>query len=232
MGLRVDVDLQEKDKVIRMNRPRPDVRNAQGRLLSPGEIGEDPSPLPDAAARKRPDRAADPHEGRVTALRRERNGDDQARPVSVPTSAAISPAGGEDADGEPEGFDPESTDYKAFGWGGNKAGPSLTLILKHGSAHGINYCDLASAYPGGSMFLPSAPGCKGNVIRLRVAGDGGAFLVVLDGRRLWRAWELLMAHQTPWVREWPEEVDFIDAGEPVITSIAITPLPADASGGR
>src|SRR5262245_3917975 len=131
-----------------MNRPKPDVRNTPGRLLSPGEIGEDPPPLPDAAARKRPDRAADSHEGRVTALRRERSGDDQDRSASVPTSAGISPAGGEDADAGPEGFDPESTDYKAFGWAGNKAVPSLTLILKDGSAAGINYCDLASAYPG------------------------------------------------------------------------------------
>ena len=153
--------------------------------------------------------------------------------MAEPGRAAARPEPGQPDSANAEGggtecFDPESADYKAFGWAGNKTVPSLSVILKDGSALGINYADLASAYPGGCAFLPSAPGCKGNVIRLRVAGDAGAFLAVLEGRRLWRGWELLMGHKTPWIRELPEGMDVMGGDEPVIWSIAITALPAGA----
>ena len=131
---------------------------------------------------------------------------------------------GDDRYGGPEDFDPTSGEYKAYGWAGNKTVPALLIILKDGSVPSINYCDLGSAYPGGSMFLPASPGCKGNVIRLRrVAGDDGVFMIVIEGIRLWRVWELVMGHKTPWIRELPERVDFVDGDSPVIWSVALSP---------
>ena len=129
----------------------------------------------------------------------------------------------------PECFDDGNGDYKAFGWAGNKTMPTLMVILKDGTALAINYCDLATACVGGSMFLHSAPGCKGNVIRLRIAGVDVPFLVVIEGRRLWRLWELLMGHKTPWIHELPA-VDFGGGDEPVIWSVAFTPVVAAAAG--
>src|SRR5262245_61357111 len=40
---------------------------------------------------------------------------------------------GDNPGGGPEFFDPESADYKAFGWAGNKTLPSLIIILKNGT---------------------------------------------------------------------------------------------------
>jgi hypothetical protein len=157
--------------------------------------------------------------------------DTEPAPAAAPSLAPpVQPGGAEPGDGT-ESFDPEGTDYKAFGWAGNKTVPSLILILKDGSSLGINYGDLASACRDGSVFLPSAPGSKGNVIRLRVAGDDGVFLVLLEGGRLWRVWELIMAHKTPWIRELPEGMDFVGGADPVIRSIAIHPLKAAAAAG-
>ncbi|MFL5285231.1 MAG: hypothetical protein ACJ8AW_30710, partial [Rhodopila sp.] len=116
---------------------------------------------------------------------------------------------------------------------GNKALPSLVVILKDGSECGFNYADLASACPDGSMFFPSAPGCAGNVIRLRIAGDDGVFLIVIEGLRLRRVWGLIMAHQTPWIHELPPGMEFAGSTkEPVIRSIAFTsPKAARAAAG-
>jgi hypothetical protein len=148
---------------------------------------------------------------------RDRGGD---RPEAEPVQPVPVRVDGGDPGGGPEAFDPDSTDYKAFGWAGNLTLPSLIIILKDGSEYGINYCDLASACPTGSMFLPSAPGCKGNVIRLRVAGDDGVFMIVIEGIRLRRVWELIMAHKTPWIHELPERIGFGGDSEPVIRSIS------------
>jgi hypothetical protein len=158
--------------------------------------------------------------------------DTEPAPAAAPPAPVqpVQPRGDEPGGGT-ESFDPECPDYKAFGWAGNKTLPSLILILKDGSSLGINYGDLASACRDGSVFLPSAPGSKGNVIRLRVAGDDGVFLVLLEGGRLWRVWELIMAHKTPWIRELPEGMDFVVGADPVIRSIIINPLKAAAAGG-
>ncbi len=165
-----------------------------------------------------------------SAPQRDRGGDgreaEPAEPVPVRAEAGV-PGGG------PETFDPESTEYKAFGWAGNVTLPAFSIILKDGSALAVNYADLASAHQGGSVFLPSAPGCKGNVIRLRIAGDDGVFMAVLEGLRLWRVWELIMAHKTAWIRELPERMDFVGGNEPVIWTIALAePARMAANGGR
>lgn len=151
----------------------------------------------------------------------------QPKPPELVKDAATRPEAGAGL----ESFDPDSADYKAFGWAGNVTVPSLIIILKDGSECGVNYHDLASAYPGGSMFLPSAPGCKGNVIRLLVVGADGLFLVVIEGLRLRRLWELIMGHKTPWIHELPAGVDFTGSADPVIWSIAFKPVRA-AAGGR
>jgi hypothetical protein len=129
-----------------------------------------------------------------------------------------------DPGGGPESFDPESTDYKAYGRPGNKTLPSLRIILKDGSEHGGHYADLATAYPGGSEFVPSAPGGTGNVIRLLFAGQGCPFLVVISGIRLRRVWELLMGHLTPWIYELPPGTAFAGDDEPVIRAITFEPV--------
>jgi len=169
----------------------------------------------------------DPPRAMVTPYLR-KHGEAQRKPPELVKNAADKPEAG----GGPESFDPESSDYKAYGWAGNKTLPSLVIILKDGSEYSVNYCDLASAYPGGSMFLPSAPGCKGNVIRLLVAGADGVFLVVIEGRRLRRVWELIMGHKTPWIHELPAAVDFGGVAEPVVWSVTFQALRAAASGGR
>jgi hypothetical protein len=136
------------------------------------------------------------------------------------------------AEGGPEDFDPLSGDYKAYGWAGKVSLPSLLLILKDGTECGINYADLASAYPGGSLFLPSSPGCKGNVIRLRIAGDGGVFMVIIEGVRLRRLWSLIMTHRTPWIHELPAGMEFTGSAEPVIWSISFQPPVRVAADAR
>jgi hypothetical protein len=167
--------------------------------------------------------------GRSTP-QRDRGGDGQEAEPAQPVPVRVD---GGDPGGGSESFDPESPDYKAFGWAGNATLPAFSIILKDGSALGVNYADLASAHQSGSVFLPSAPGCKGNVIRLRVAGDAGVFLVVLEGLRLWRVWELIMSHKTSWIRELPERMDLVGGNEPVIWTITF-PEPARmaAGGGR
>jgi hypothetical protein len=160
---------------------------------------------------------------------RDRDGEGK-KPEPVPPESA---AAGNDPAGGPESFDPASADYKAFGWAGNKTLPALIFILKDGSEYGINYGDLASACPGGSMFLPSAPGSKGNVIRLRVSGDDGPFLAVAEGLRLRKVWGLIMAHKTPWIHELPASLAVVRDDEPVIWSIRfLDAKQLAASGGR
>jgi hypothetical protein len=129
-----------------------------------------------------------------------------------------------------ESFDPESPDYKACGWAGNKTLPSLRLILKDGSEKGLLYSHLDSECPSdGCEFIPSAPGRKGNVIRLRFAGHATVFMIIIEGMRLRRVWELLMAHQTPWIHELPTDVHFINDNEPVVKSITFKAVKADAA---
>jgi hypothetical protein len=156
---------------------------------------------------------------------------DGQSPASLPRGKATALRqrdGGVDRRNEPggatESFDPESGDYKAFGVAGNKTLPSLIIILKDGSECGINYADLATAWPGGSMFLPSAPGCKGNVIRLRIAGDDGVFTVIIEGVRLRRGWELIMGHKMLWIHELPAGMDFNGDDEPEIRSVTFQRL--------
>ncbi len=159
----------------------------------------------------------------------------QDRGGGAPDSAPAAQAESTYPGAGPECFDLEDSDYKAFGWAGNKTLPTLVIILKDGSSPVVNYCDLASAIPGGSMFLASAPGCKGNVIRLLVAGVNGVFLVVIEGLRLWRVWLLIMAHKTPWIREMPDGMGFATEREAVIHSISIVEpqqLAATAAAGR
>jgi hypothetical protein len=137
------------------------------------------------------------------------------RPAPQPEAVSPPPEGG------PETFDPESADYKAYGWAGNKTLPSLRLIRKDGSEKAIQYAHLDSQCPdGGCEFLPSVPGRKGNVIRLRVAGHGPVFLIFIEGIRLRRVWELIMSHLTPWIHELPADADFSGGSDPVIWSFA------------
>jgi hypothetical protein len=140
---------------------------------------------------------------------------------------------GEDGDpgGGPESFDPEGTDYKAYGRAGNKTMPTLRVILKDGSEWPIVYAHLDTHPLDGSRFLPSLPGRKGNVMRLRVAGQSGVFLVVIEGVRLRRVWELIMGHQTPWIHELPPGAEFVRDGEPVIWSVTAGPVRRKAAGG-
>lgn len=130
---------------------------------------------------------------------------------------------------EPESFDPAGDEYKAFGWAGNTTLPSLVLIFRDGSERAIVYAHLDSHPSDGSVFLPSAPGCKGSVIRLRIAGQGGVFIVVIQGLRLRRVWELILGHKTPWIHELPPGVVPLRQDEPVIWSIAFEKATPDGS---
>lgn len=119
-----------------------------------------------------------------------------------------------------ESFDPESSDYKACGWAGNKTLPSLRFILKDQSEFGCSYAHLDTAHPGGCQFIPSAPG-KGNIIRLRFAGQASVFMVVMEGTGLRRLWEAIMAHRVPWVHELPSGINFHGRDETVVRSITV-----------
>lgn len=133
--------------------------------------------------------------------------------------AAPTPLGQADpAPAGSESYDPES-DYKACGWAGNKTLPTLRLILKDGSEIAIVYGHLDTNPVNGSSFVPKPPGRKGNLIFLRAVGFDGVFMVVIEGIRLRRIWELIMSHQTPWICELPDGMDFASNDEPVIWSI-------------
>jgi hypothetical protein len=147
---------------------------------------------------------------------------------ALPMSRIPAPADREDPGGGTESFDPARTDYKAFGWANNRTVPTLVVILKDGTECGINYADLATAWPGGSSFMPSAPGYAGNVIRLLVAGDAGRFSLVIEGLRLRRVWELIMAHKTPWIHELPAGIAVGGDAEPVIRSVRLEEPRGDA----
>ena len=99
--------------------------------------------------------------------------------------------------GGPEAFDPDSSDYKACGWPGNGSLPTLRVILKDGSEFACHYADLDTAYPGGSVSMPSASGHKGNVMTLRFAGRAAPFLVVCDGLLLRAVWGLVLSPTGP-----------------------------------
>ena len=127
--------------------------------------------------------------------------------------------GGDHPGGGPEFFDDESSSYKAFGWAGNKTLPTLRVILKDGSEWAIVYAHLDTNPENGSQFLPKPPGRKGNLVFLRVVGSDGVFMIVIEGIRLRRVWELIMGHLTPWIHELPEGTGFVGDDEPVIWSI-------------
>jgi len=118
---------------------------------------------------------------------------------------------------EPEAFDPDPEHYQAWR-PGTQTVPSVRFILKDRSERGFAYAHLDSKHPGGCEFIPSAPG-KGNLIRLRFAGAASATMVTLEGRNLRRGWAQLIAHQTPWVCEYPADIDTVGADEPIITAI-------------
>lgn len=119
-----------------------------------------------------------------------------------------------------EAFDPGSSDYKAYGRADNLTLPSLRLIFKDGSEKACLYSQLDSnGLRDGCEFLPSSGDGRGNVIRLRFAGHSTVFLVIIEGLRLRRVWELIMAHQTPWICELPTDAPFLGGNDPVIRSI-------------
>jgi hypothetical protein len=121
-----------------------------------------------------------------------------------------------------ESFDPGSTDYKALGRVGSRTVPSLRFIRKDKSEIGCSYGHLDSRHPGGCEFIPSGAG-KGNVIRLRFAGAEGAFSVVIEGRNLRHVWEMIMGHMTPWVHEYPADIDTEGEKATVVKSITFPP---------
>ena len=55
-------------------------------------------------------------------------------------------------------------------------------------------------------------------------------MTVLEGLRLRRVWELIMAHKTPWIHELPAGLDLPGGNEPVIWSAGFTTLRAAAAG--
>lgn len=134
------------------------------------------------------------------------------------------PDGAESDAAEPEDFEPESTDYKADGRA-NRSVPALRFILKDLTEYGFQYAHLDTAYPGGCEFIPSEAG-KGNVIKLRFAGQACTPFVILAGIRLRRIWADIMAHRTLWIRELPTGVNFERGQDPVIESISFPPAPA------
>jgi hypothetical protein len=146
------------------------------------------------------------------------------KPPGAETPPGPPKADGGDPGGGPESFDPDSTDYKAYGRPGNKTLPSLRIILKDGSEVCFPYFDLASAYPGASEFVPAAPGGVGNVIKLRFSGQGCPFLAIIEGIRLRRVWELIVGHLTPWIYELPPGAAFVGDDEPVIRAITFEPV--------
>lgn len=139
----------------------------------------------------------------------------------TPPTAPEQPAALRQEPAGQENFNPDSRDYKAHGWSGNKTLPTLRFIRKNKSEFACHYHHLDS-HPDGCEFIPSAPG-KGNVIRLRFAGASVNFTVTIEGRNLRRCWELLMGHLTPWVYEYPADIDDLGKGEPVVKSITVTP---------
>jgi hypothetical protein len=135
-----------------------------------------------------------------------------------------------EAVGDPESFDPDSADYKAYGWASNKTQPSLRVILRNGAECYLPYADLEpAAYPGGCEFVPSAPGRTGCVIILRLGGRGAPFVVIIEGLRLRRVWELICGHRTAWIHEAPAATRFQSDTEPVIRSITFKPVLAEAA---
>ncbi len=132
-----------------------------------------------------------------------------ALPMTAPDAAA---------EFGPETYDPASKDYKACGWAGHRTVPSLCFIHKDQSETACCYAHLDTHHPGGCEFIPSAPR-RGNVIRLRFAGASVTFMVEIEGRNLRRCWELIMGHQTPWVAEYPADMDAEAATVPVVKAI-------------
>lgn len=172
------------------------------RLRSPEEIAGDAKAAgPEKDARKRPD----------------------APPLSKPKESEI-PVGG------PEFFDPESPDYKAFGWGGNKVVPTLRVIRKDDSEWPIVFAHLDTNPLNGSEFLPRPPGRKGQLIFLRVVGNDGVFMIVIEGIRLRRVWELIQGHLTPWIRELPDGGAVFADDEPVIWSVTAKEIKPERAG--
>ena len=134
--------------------------------------------------------------------------------VAEPPPATTEPA----EEFGPERYDPTRKDYKAFGWAGNSTVPSIRFIAKDQSERAFSFTHLDSHEPGGCEFIPSERG-RPNVIRLRFAGASSVFMVFIEGRNLHRGWELIIGHQTPWVAEYPGDMDTLGNDEPVVKSI-------------
>ena len=149
--------------------------------------------------------------------------------MSRPPTKTRSEAGRIDAGGGPECYDPETNGYQAYGRPGLETRRSLHVILRDGSAGCFQYADLESSYPNGCQFRPSAPGGEGDVITLRFGTRSGSILVILNGLRLRRVWQLLMEHMTHWIRELPTEIGLPEEDVPVIRSITLRPV---APSGR
>ena len=47
-------------------------------------------------------------------------------------------------------------------------------------------------------------------------------MVIIEGRHLRRLWELVMGHLTPWVYEYPADMDTEGKDETVVTAITFT----------
>lgn len=123
----------------------------------------------------------------------------------------------------PEVYDPDRKDYKAFGWAGNRTVASIRFIHKDQSEIGCSFAHLDTHYPGGCEFIPSAPR-RGNLIRLRFAGASVTFMLEIEGRNLRRCWELIMGQQTPWVAEYPADMDTEGVAVTVIKAIRYEPV--------
>jgi hypothetical protein len=101
---------------------------------------------------------------------------------------------------------------------GPKAVITLYFLRADSSIRGFPYLNLDSI-----DLLPDPKPGNGPVIVVRFAGITPTE-VTISGRNLDRLFDYLGQHRMPWVRELQPKWDFREAGEPVITGIAIKPI--------